>query len=315
MESEESPGPGSDRIFGPVSEGPAIIPQEVVEQSGLGSHDLRGFEWPSGPGVQQVEEPQVDQQTAEPDPAEDQVALPRGKGAGVHEQVGWRFDRGLVPMDLGSKGSGCSLRTCLGLLPPGGVALQPEHIGVVGGGEVVAGNRRSPQSAPTVGFDVAIAEGEIAGAVVKVPGLVAHLPSGRLRLLEVPLQREGSVVDGLESFLEKGQGLGRRELDEVGEAAVGLCGRSLDARADEGVERDGAHPGHAGRPQGHLAGRRAFPQGGVLDVGGQEALPQEEGVRAVGPGKSEPTLHPGFAERDVLSVEIWWHEIGVVVGV
>ena len=76
VESEESPGPGSDRIMGPVSEGPSIIPQEVVEQSGLGGHDLRGFEWPSGPGVQPVKEAQVDQQAAEPDPAKDQVALP-----------------------------------------------------------------------------------------------------------------------------------------------------------------------------------------------------------------------------------------------
>lgn len=60
------------------------------------------------------------------------------------------------------------------------MALQPEHIGVVGGGEVVAGNRRSPQSAPAVGFDVAVAEGEVARAVVQVPGLVADPPSGRL---------------------------------------------------------------------------------------------------------------------------------------
>jgi hypothetical protein len=60
----------------PTATGPAIIPQEVVEQSGLGRHDLRGFEWPSGPGVQPVKEAQVHQHAAEPDPAEGQVALP-----------------------------------------------------------------------------------------------------------------------------------------------------------------------------------------------------------------------------------------------
>lgn len=85
MEPEQSPAPGSARALGPISEGPAVIPQEVVEQGGLGGHDLRGFERPTGPEVQKVEEPQVDQQTTEPDSAEGQVALPRGEGAEVHE--------------------------------------------------------------------------------------------------------------------------------------------------------------------------------------------------------------------------------------
>jgi|GEM_PF-4767155 hypothetical protein len=92
-------------------------------------------------------------------------------------------------------------------------------------------------------------------------------------------------------------------------------GRGLDAEAHEGVERDCAHPGHAERTQVDLAGRRAFPQSGVLDIGGQQALLEEEGVGAIGPGKTEPSLYPGFTEGDVLAVEIGWHEIGVIEGV
>ena len=195
------------------------------------------------------------------------------------------------------------------------MALQPEHIGVVGGGEVVTGHRRGAQGAPTVSFDVAVAEGDVARAVVQVPGLVADPPSGRLRLLEIPLQREGAVVDGLRSFLEEGQGLARRELHEVGEAPVDLRGRSLDARAHEGAERNRAHPGQDERPEGDFARRRAFPQGGVLDVGSEETLFEEEGVRAVGPGQAEPSFDPGFAQWDVFAVEIGWQEIGVIVGV
>ena len=60
-----------------------------------------------------------------------------------------------------------------------------------------------------MGFNVAIPEGDVARAVVQVPGLVPDLPLGRLGFLEVPLQREGSVVDGLGPFLEEGQGFGR----------------------------------------------------------------------------------------------------------
>lgn len=71
---------------------------------------------------------------------------------------------------------------------PGGMPLQPEHIGVAGGVEVVARHRCGPQGAPAVGFDVAVTEGEIAGAVMQVPGLVADLPLGGLRFLEIPLQ-------------------------------------------------------------------------------------------------------------------------------
>ena len=96
---------------------------------------------------------------------------------------------------------------------------------------------------------------------------------------------------------------------------MGLRGRSLDARAHEGVERNGAHSGYAKLTQGDLGGRGAFPQGGVLDIGAQKALPEKESVGAIGPGHPEPSLDPGFAERDVLAVEIGWHKIGVILGV
>ena len=47
----------------------------------------------------------------------------------------------------------------------------------------------------------------------------------------------------------------------------------------------------------------------------KEALLEKERVRAIWTGKAQPSLDPGFAQRDVFAVEVGRDEIGVVVGV
>ena len=146
-------------------------------------------------------------------------------------------------------------------------------------------------------------------------GLVADHPPGGLGLFEIPLQGEGSVVDGFGAFFKESERFGGRQLDEVRHAAVSLGRRRPDTRSHEGVEGDSAHSRHPKGPEGHILGRRAFPERRVLDVGRKEALLEKERIGAIWTGHTQPSLDPGFTQRDVFAVAVWRDEFGVVIGV
>ena len=59
VETEEPAGPGRVAFDRSVAEGPAVIPQKVVQQRNFGGREFGDFERPTEPQVQQVKEPHI----------------------------------------------------------------------------------------------------------------------------------------------------------------------------------------------------------------------------------------------------------------